>query len=133
MILSNVMKGCGTMKTVEFSILATSDIHGYLFPTSYRDPDYSQLGLAKLASIIQKKRQEKPVLLIENGDFIQGSPLAFFHHKFAPSQPNPMITAANRLQYDAAVFGNHEFNYGLSTLKEVMDTIPFPMACSEYL
>src|SRR5690606_11412857 len=99
------MKGCRTMKTVEFSILATSDIHGYLFPTSYRNPDFSQLGLSKLATIIRKRRKEKPIVLIENGDFIQGSPLAFFHHKFAHNELNPMISAANRLQYDAAVFG----------------------------
>jgi len=120
------MKGRETMKKVEFSILATSDIHGYLFPTSYRNPDFSQLGLSKLASIIQKKRQDKPILLIENGDFIQGSPLTFYHQKFFADQPNPMIAAANHLKYDAAIFGNHEFNYGLGTLKDVMAQSNFP-------
>lgn len=114
------------MKTISFSILATSDIHGYLFPTSYRNPDFSQLGLAKLATIIHNKRQEKHTLLIENGDFIQGSPFTFYHNKFALRQSNPMIMAANYLKYDAAVFGNHEFNYGLSTLKEVMTQSHFP-------
>lgn len=120
------MRGCETVRTIEFSILATSDIHGYLFPTTYRNPDFSQLGLAKLSSIIQQKRTAKPVLLIDNGDFIQGSPLTFFHHKFASDQPNPMIVAANHLQYDVAVFGNHEFNYGLPTLETVMAQSKFP-------
>lgn len=126
MLLFSVMKGCETVKTVQFSIMATSDIHGYLFPTSYRNPDFSQLGLSKLATFIREKRKYKPIVLIENGDFIQGSPLTFFHHKYACKVPHPMIIAANLLQYDAAVFGNHEFNYGLSTLKGVIAQSQFP-------
>nr|WP_106782555.1 bifunctional UDP-sugar hydrolase/5'-nucleotidase [Lysinibacillus timonensis] len=121
------------MKTIEFSILATSDIHGYLFPTSYRHPDLTQLGLAKLSTIIQKKRQEKSIILLDNGDFIQGSPLTFYHNKFATSEPNPMIVAANQLQYDAAVFGNHEFNYGLTTLRNVMKQSHFPWLAANIL
>lgn len=114
------------MKKVEIRLLVTSDIHGYVFPTSFRDQNEKNLGLAKLATIIKEKRKEGHVILIDNGDFIQGSPLTFYHHKFRDELKNPMVIAANYLKYDAVTIGNHEFNYGLSVLKDVMDQSEFP-------
>lgn len=114
------------MNPIEIRILVTSDIHGYVFPTTFREEKEEHLGLLKLASIIKQKRKEGPVLLIDNGDFIQGSPFTFYHHKYRNTLQNPMITAANYLQYDAITIGNHEFNYGLSVLKDVIKQSKFP-------
>ena len=113
-----------TEKTIQ--ILATSDIHGYIMPTTFRNDHNAALGLAKLATIIQEKRLEGPTILIDNGDFIQGSPLTYFHQKFQVQEPNPLIQVANDLQYDAMVFGNHEFNYGLPALQSVISQSQFP-------
>ncbi|MGE7673802.1 bifunctional metallophosphatase/5'-nucleotidase [Lysinibacillus sp. NPDC094403] len=110
-------------KTIQ--ILATSDIHGYIMPTTFRNDRNEALGLAKLATIIQEKRLEGPTILIDNGDFIQGSPMTFYHQKFQAQKPNPLIQVANNLQYDAMVFGNHEFNYGLPALQSVISQSQF--------
>ena len=114
------------MNTHEFQILLTSDVHGFVFPTLYGDNQNAPLGLAKAATIIQQQRQLKPTLLIENGDFIQGSPLTYFHATFEANTPNPMIALGNQLQYDAAVLGNHEFNYGEAYLQQAMDQADYP-------
>ncbi|MBB6447777.1 bifunctional metallophosphatase/5'-nucleotidase [Bacillus benzoevorans] len=114
------------MQNIEIRLLITSDIHGYVFPTSFRDQKEENLGLAKLATIIKEKRKEGHVILIDNGDFIQGSPLTFYHHKFRDKMKNPMVTAANYLKYDAVTLGNHEFNFGLSVLKDIMVQSEFP-------
>ena len=114
------------MKDIEIRLLVTSDIHGYVYPTSFRERKEENLGLAKLASIIKEKRKEGIVLLIDNGDFIQGSPLTFYHHKFRQKKKNPIVIAANYLKYDAVTFGNHEFNYGLPFIKDVMEQSDFP-------
>nr|WP_295974367.1 bifunctional UDP-sugar hydrolase/5'-nucleotidase [uncultured Bacillus sp.] len=114
------------MKQIEIRILVTSDIHGYVYPTTFRDQEEKNMGLAKLASIVKRKREEGHVLLIDNGDLIQGSPLTFYHHKFRNTTKNPMITAANYLKYDAVILGNHEFNFGLPVLKEAMVQSEFP-------
>lgn len=114
------------MKNIEIRLLITSDIHGYVYPTSFRDQREENLGLAKLATIIKEKRKKGHVLLIDNGDLIQGSPLTFYHHKFKNKMSDPIITAANYLKYDAVTFGNHEFNYGLSVLKDVIAQSEFP-------
>jgi 2',3'-cyclic-nucleotide 2'-phosphodiesterase/3'-nucleotidase len=114
------------MKNLQIRLLVTSDIHGYVYPTAFRDTSPKNMGLAKLATIIHKEREKGPVVLIDNGDFIQGSPLTYYHHKFRNTVENPMVQIANRLNYDAVIFGNHEFNYGLSTLKQVIDQSQFP-------
>src|SRR5690606_34386670 len=63
---------------------------------------------------------------LDNGDMIQGSPLSYYHAKFAQEAPSPIIETANLLQYDAAVLGNHEFNYGQTYLKRMIEQARFP-------
>lgn len=64
---------------MELTILTTSDIHGYLYPTNYiNDTEEVDVGLFKIATVFKEELQtaKGPVLLIENGDFIQGSPMS---------------------------------------------------------
>lgn len=108
------------------TILATSDIHGYIYPTDYRSKDERPLGLAKLATLIRQERLGDPdLLLLENGDLIQGSPLAAYAVKQGKGA-HPAVAALNELGYDAAVPGNHEFNYGPDLLRRVMNESAFP-------
>ena len=99
------------------TVLATSDLHGHLFPTDYRTRDERVMGLGKLASLIREERLIHPDLLIDNGDLIQGSPLASYAVK-SRTDIHPLIGALNELGYDATVPGNHEFNYGMETLEK---------------
>lgn len=118
------------MTTHNIQILATSDIHGYMMPTSYRGITES-LGLAMLANTIEKHSAEVSTLLIDNGDLIQGSPLTYYKQAFQASVQNPIIDAVNALGYDAAVFGNHEFNYGVENLKQIIAQSHFPwLSCN---
>ncbi|MGZ9587382.1 bifunctional metallophosphatase/5'-nucleotidase [Paenibacillus marinisediminis] len=106
------------------TILATSDIHGHIFPTDYRSDEERPIGLAKLASLIKQERALDPnLLLIDNGDLIQGTPLATYAVNHFSDKTLPVISALNELSYDAVVIGNHEFNYGLPLLgKAVRDS-----------
>ncbi|MBK3495830.1 bifunctional metallophosphatase/5'-nucleotidase [Viridibacillus sp. YIM B01967] len=114
------------MKKTKIHLLATSDIHGYVYPTLYREKKEEPIGLAKVATIIQQRRRDGQVILIDNGDLIQGSPLTYYHAKFKSEVDNPIIQVANYLHYDAAIFGNHEFNFGLNTLSNVVGQSRFP-------
>jgi 2',3'-cyclic-nucleotide 2'-phosphodiesterase / 3'-nucleotidase len=95
---------------MKFSIIATSDIHGHT-------ERFSQL--AKMI----KARQ--PALLIDNGDFLQGSHLSFYYENYL-DEMHPQITIANDLRYDVAVFGNHEFNYSLDAIQAMRENCQFP-------
>lgn len=108
-------------------ILVTSDIHGYVYPTDYRTADERPLGLAKLATLLRRERMQSPgLLLVDNGDVIQGTPLCTFYVKNHPDGVHPSIAAMNLLGYDAAVPGNHEFNYGQELLGKAMNDSSFP-------
>ncbi|MNW39142.1 Trifunctional nucleotide phosphoesterase protein YfkN precursor [compost metagenome] len=109
-------------------ILVTSDIHGHVYPTDYRSAEERNLGLAKIGAMVRKEREHSPeLLLIDNGDLIQGTPLATYYLKNKlNSEIHPSVAVLNELKYDAAVPGNHEFNYGMGTLYQCMDDSDFP-------
>lgn len=106
-------------------ILCTSDVHGHMLS----DPSGRIMGMAGASAVIKEfRRQEKNVIVIDNGDLIQGTPLA----QWAISEyedsgiPNPIISVHNQLCYDAAVLGNHEFNFGIEKLSYIVSESNFP-------
>lgn len=115
---------------MELVILETSDVHAYIAPTDYvAGSQFNQLGLARVATLIQKFRERyEHNLYIDNGDFIQGSPMAQFLSlcKDNPT-PEPLFACLNLLKCDVMVLGNHEFNFGLTYLKKGMKSAEFPI------
>ena len=111
-------------------ILATSDLHVHLAPWDYYTDRSSAIsGLARTANLIAKARAEAGCcLLLDNGDFLQGSPLGdvVFHHQ-TTDEIHPMIAAMNALGYDAATLGNHEFANGLPFLLQQLGMARFPV------
>ena len=109
-------------------LIATSDLHASLMPYDYcADRPNSNLGLGAIALQIAEARGEaRNCLLFDNGDFLQGSPLADYAAAARRRRAHPMITAFNTLGYDAATLGNHEFDYGLRFLSEVLADARFP-------
>ena len=110
-------------------LIATSDLHASLMPYDYcADRPNSSLGLGAIALQIAEARGEaRNCLLFDNGDFLQGSPLADYAASARRRRAHPMITAFNTLGYDAATLGNHEFDYGLRFLSEVLADARFPV------
>ena len=122
------------MKKVQLTLLETSDVHGNVLPLNYGTNQPAELGLAKLATLIKKeKKTAEHLLLIDNGDVIQGTPLTYHYARFNHELPNPMIEILNALDYQAAVFGNHEFNYGLPLLKRAVEDSHFPWLSANLL
>jgi len=113
---------------VHITLLGTTDLHGHIDPIDYYSNKPAQLGLAKIATLVRRVRAEQPnVLLLDSGDIIQGTPLAYYFARKDTDKPNPMILAMNALGYDAAVVGNHEFNFGLDDLWNAKREGHFPI------
>ncbi|MBN8631454.1 MAG: bifunctional 2',3'-cyclic-nucleotide 2'-phosphodiesterase/3'-nucleotidase [Rhodobacterales bacterium] len=110
-------------------LIATSDLHASLMPYDYcANRPNSNLGLGAIAQQIAEARGEaRNCLLFDNGDFLQGSPLADYAATTRRRRAHPVITAFNTLGYDAATLGNHEFDYGLRFLSEVLADARFPV------
>lgn len=108
---------------VTLNILLTSDVHGTVYPIHYQDNSKAEIGLAKISTLIKKERsQNANVLLIDNGDFIQGTPFTYHYATYEKDMENPMSLLANYLEYDIVIIGNHEFNYGMDILNNAVAT-----------
>jgi len=77
LILPHVLlAGFASGQTVHIRVLATTDLHGNLFPYDYYNARPAPRGLAKIATLIEQERRDNPnTLLVDCGDTIQGSPL----------------------------------------------------------
>jgi len=112
---------------VSLTLLGTTDIHGNLMPVDYYANRAAERGLAKVATLVKRIRAEQPnSLLLDSGDTIQGTPLAFYYARKDPTKPNPTIAVMNALRYDAMSLGNHEFNYGLAVMWKAKREADFP-------
>src|SRR5262245_9387881 len=119
-----------TVGPIDIVIAATTDLHGYVRGWDYyaNAPDTLR-GLSRVATIIDSLRRVSPTfpVLVDAGDIIQGNPLAFVAARVDSTMKHPVIAAMNAVQYDAAVPGNHEFNYGLPTLERAAREADFPL------
>ena len=96
----------------------------------FSDHADTQTGLIRLATQITALRAEPGVttLLFDNGDFLQGNPLAdHLSNRQTGGTGHPMIAAFNTLGYDAITLGNHEFDYGLPFLRAALAEARFPV------
>lgn len=112
---------------IKINILVTSDLHGNVLPIHYGSNEYSKVGLAKISTLIKREKTEnKHTILLDNGDLIQGTPLTYHYARYMNHNKNPMIMLLNELSYDAAILGNHEFNYGMEILNQAVEEAHFP-------
>src|SRR3954447_13058286 len=127
-------------QSLELTMLATTDVHGHARDWDYfRDAQYSEksgdtTGLARVGSVVDSVRAAKgedSVFVVDNGDFLQGTPLTYYYASQEPvtetGLEHPMAAAYDAIGYDAQVVGNHEFNYGLDTLGAYVDDVDHPV------
>ena len=123
--------------TAQLRLLETTDLHAHLLPYDYHSDNGDQpWGLARVATLIRAARaQVRNVMLFDNGDALQGTPMGDL--TTGPASvwrgPNPVIAAMNRLNYDAATLGNHEFNFGLNWLGRTLGDATFPVTCANIM
>ena len=137
-----------TLSTAALTVLATTDIHGHVFdwdyfadaafPPSDKGRSSAPLGVSRVATIAKQVRAEQgadSVVMLDNGDTIQGTPLTYLSAK----QPEKlghdevMARAFNLVGYDAANIGNHEFNYGVAELFRYHNDLKAPLLCANVI
>ena len=118
------------LATIPLTLLATSDVHAHLLSYDYfSDRPAEKPALTRIATLIAEIRRTHPnVLLLDNGDFLQGTALSdlFCEDGLPTDMPHPVIAAMNHLGYDVAGLGNHEFNLDLPDLAGALQQAAFP-------
>ena len=103
-------------KEIDIQILATSDLHGKFYPYDYAINEESKSGsLTQIATAVKKYRTDNTII-VDVGDTIQDN----YSEMFFKDKIHPMMLAMNEIGYDIWAIGNHEFNYGVENLKNIM-------------
>jgi len=117
----------------EIWIIHTNDIHGGLAPTDafWMNPDFPPpIGDAPAAiTVINEIREEAkqkniPVLLFDAGDWFTGTPIGDFTYG------KSVVEFFNYIKEDALTIGNHDFAFGLDTLKSLIRMLNAPVLCA---
>ncbi|MEJ5867475.1 5'-nucleotidase C-terminal domain-containing protein [Pseudokineococcus sp. 5B2Z-1] len=135
-------RGAEGARSATFTLVSTTDLHGNVLDWDYfRSQPYaagSEQGLSHVASAVEAVREdrgERSVLVVDNGDSLQGTPLTYVAARgsattgpvTATGEEHPMATALDAIGYDAQVVGNHEFNYGLDLLRAYEQDLDAPL------
>ena len=101
-------------KTVTLQLVETTDVHGAFFPYDFIERTPMQGTMARVSTYLKKQRQQygKNLILLENGDILQGQPTCYYTNYVKTDQPNVAAEVVNYLQYDAQTFGNHDVETG---------------------
>lgn len=131
MIALLLVVACGSAKgTKKITVLHTSDTHSCILPLnkSLADTLLADRGgfLRRIAMLKQERQKEPNLLLFDCGDFSQGSSY------YTMFKGDVEVELMNRMHYDAATIGNHEFDFGLDNMIRLFKMAEFPIVCSNY-
>lgn len=110
---------------VNIKLLGTSDVHGRIVPWSYgADVEDKSGSYAQIATYVKDVRKNnKNVVLVEVGDAIQDNQIDVFAKDKKYYKDHPIPKVLNEMNYDIFVLGNHEFNFGMEALDEILKDI----------
>ena len=101
-------------KTVKLKVIETSDVHGHFFPYDFMEQAPLKGTLVRANSYIKKERAKygDNLLLIDNGDIVQGQPCVYWSNYVMPDDENLSASVINYMGYDAETVGNHDIEPG---------------------
>ncbi len=113
-LLSAMSITAQAQKTVTLSFIETSDVHGAFFPYNFIERRPMRGTMARVSSYVKKQREKygRNLILLENGDILQGQPTCYYSNFVKTDQPNIAAEVVNYLKYDAQTFGNHDVETG---------------------
>ena len=115
-------------KNVEFSIVETSDVHGNYFPYDFINAKPGEGSLSRISTFVKQLRQKKGnhrVLLVDNGDILQGQPSAYYYNYVDTTGTHLCARMLNDMGYLCATLGNHDVETGHAVYDKWMDECGF--------
>lgn len=119
-------------------VIATTDLHSHIHAYDYfADKPTDTAGLSRAASLIAAARAEAAnSLVVDNGDTLQGNPLAdyiAYERGIRPNEGHPVLRAMQAAGIEVTTLGNHEFNYGLDFLAQALEGAGLPVVSANVL
>jgi 2',3'-cyclic-nucleotide 2'-phosphodiesterase/3'-nucleotidase len=100
---------------VKIKLIQTTDVHGNFFPYNFITRSLWKGSMARVASAVDSIRAtagKENVLLLDNGDILQGQPTVYYYNFIDTVTPHIASRIYDFLEYDAATIGNHDVETG---------------------
>ena len=119
----------GQTNTVTLKIVETSDVHGSFFPYDFINRKPVAGSMARVSSYVRQLRSEygDRVILIDNGDILQGQPTSYYYNYIVPQEENIAASVINYMGYDAQTMGNHDVETGHAVYDKWIREVKCPM------
>lgn len=115
-------------REVKIQIAVTSDVHARLFPYDFIQDRPTNTSMASVHYIMEAARSRlgNNLILLDNGDLLQGTPAAYYANFVQDSRRNLFSRVMNLMKYDAATVGNHDIEAGPDVYNRLMEEFNFP-------
>jgi len=116
-------------KTVTLRLIETSDVHGAFFPYNFIERKPMKGTLARVSNYVKRQREVygQNLILLDNGDILQGQPTCYYTNFVKTDQPNVAAEVINYMKYDAEAFGNHDVETGHAVYDKWIREVNCPM------
>ena len=119
---------CTSERTVQLTIIETSDVHGAIFPYDFSENKPMNTSLANVYSYVETARNTKGnVILLDNGDNLQGQPSVYYYNFLKTDGNHILSDVMNFMRYDAASVGNHDIEAGHAVYDKITKEYQFPL------
>ncbi|MBN1107597.1 MAG: metallophosphoesterase, partial [Bacteroidales bacterium] len=123
-----LFSACTGRREIKLSVIQTTDLHGVILPYDYIGKQPLRSSLANSASYIRQLREEgESVVLLDNGDNLQGQPSVYYYNFIDTVTPHLLSEAMNWLDFDATTVGNHDIEAGHDVYDRLSEEYDFPM------
>ena len=101
-------------KTGKLRSIETSDVHGHFVPYDFTSRKPLRGTLPRVNTYVNRLRKEygDNVILLDNGDILQGQPTCYYSNYIMTEEPNIAAEMINYMKYDAEAVGNHDMETG---------------------
>lgn len=115
--------------TITLHIVETSDVHGSFFPYDFINRKPKAGSMARVSSYVQslRKKYGDKVILLDNGDILQGQPTNYFYNFIDTTATNIAASIINYLHYDAETIGNHDVEPGHAVYDKWIKDVKCPV------
>ena len=115
-------------QTITFKIIATTDVHGAIFPYDFIKDSEAKTSLAQVYTYVKAQRANKSqeVILLDNGDILQGQPVVYYYNFEVPDKTHICAQVMNFMKYEAGSVGNHDIEAGHPVYDKIANEFKFP-------
>jgi 2',3'-cyclic-nucleotide 2'-phosphodiesterase/3'-nucleotidase len=125
LIVLVLFSGC---KAKKISILETTDVHGVVLPFDFVEKQPLDGSLASAVTYIRQMRNKNTnLLLLDNGDNLQGQPEEYYYNFIDTVSPHFNAEVMNYMGYEAGTVGNHDIEAGHSVYDRMRKLYKFPL------